>query len=165
MPAWRGRKNRTECKTSLSSCAFNSKDHIPASMETFPRKKYFPCPLERATPTLRAQAGGRKQAVSLCRTQTHTPSWRTRRRSVAPPERRPFDVGEVIVIVHLQHPSLKANRTQKQVEVGRWSAPLTCEGDAEHVYPSVYRLLHLHGESPRSPVHHGVAELEEGQRG
>lgn len=89
------------------------------------------------------------------------PALTSPRRSLAPPERRSLDIGEVIVVVHLQNPSLKANRTQKQVELRLWRASVTCGGDAERAYPSVHRLLHLHGESPRSPVHHRVAELEE----
>lgn len=135
---------------------------IPVSTDTFPLKKYFPWPLERATPTLEETGDTERETdwtsepTGYLLSNTWTDS-RSRIAVRAPPEWCPFNVGVVIVVVHLQNPPLKEKKKNRR-------QGLIGEGGTGHAYlqphPSVHGLLHLHGESACSPVHHGIAQLK-----
>lgn len=61
--------------------------------------------------------------------------------------------------MHLQNASLQESKRRRVGDEISSSGGETLEV-LQQPHPSVHRLLHLHGESACSPVHHGVAQLE-----
>lgn len=106
-------------------------EDVPESTVTFPLKKYFPWPLERATPTLE-ENGKTKRRRATWATPPVSPffakSWpdmHSRTAARAPPERCPFDVSVVVVVVHLQNAPLQEKKRRKS-----WRQALVRQGDA-----------------------------------
>lgn len=142
-------------------------EDVPASTVTFPLKKYFPWPLERATPTL--EGNGKTKGKEELHGRLHRFS--RFRQFVA---RHAFKDGSEIstwtVSLWCQCSSSRcasserASAREEERRGPRVGDRPSSDGETleplSQPYPSVHRLLHLHGESPCSPVHHRITQLK-----